>query len=177
MGKQSTCDVCGNCMGRGNSPFWYEYGNTGRPGFGKASTHVPLRELALEQKPKHGNRQGVDCEVPDGLAEVGGVFPACDGEGKPGKDDYQPDKRPNAQPSKRVELEKPKRFLRLRFSVFVNEKCQSSVSRCMENSHQLRDKTVCVGFGKRATRTGSQSKCLTGTLSRNPPSLRTGASP
>ncbi len=57
-------------MGRGNSPFWYEYGNTGRPGFGKASTHVPLRELALEQKPKHGNRQGVDCEVPDGLAEL-----------------------------------------------------------------------------------------------------------
>jgi hypothetical protein len=102
-----------------------------------------LRELALEQKPKHGNRQGVDCEVPDGLAEVGGVFPACDGEGKPGKDDYQPDKRPNAQPSKRVELEKPKRFLRLRFSVFVNEKCQSSVSRCMENSHQLRENSVC----------------------------------
>ena len=29
-------------------------------------------------------------------------------------------------------------------------KCQYCISRCMDNSHQLRDKTVCGGFGKRA---------------------------
>jgi hypothetical protein len=30
----------------------------------------------------------------------------------------------------------------------VTEKCQCCISRCMDNSHQLRDKTVCGGFGK-----------------------------
>jgi hypothetical protein len=31
--------------------------------------------------------------------------------------------------------------------VIVNEKCQSCISRCMDNSHQLRDKTVCQDLG------------------------------
>ena len=39
-------------------------------------------------------------------------------------------------------------------------KCQYCISRCMDNSHQLRDKTVCGGFGKAQEAVPSTARAL-----------------
>jgi hypothetical protein len=45
------------------------------------------------------------------------------------------------------------RYRPFSFCDWAKEKCQSCISRCMDNSHQLRDKTVCLDVGKPQGRT------------------------